>query len=162
MGAMEDAGARISSARAALERLDYVNAFSEASLCVELTAKAFLDLFKVSYELEQKGRKGRFMHDVSSKIPDLFLIVKADLTNRGKVTEIQRYAKIFGRLAIMNRIVWSVGEYIDFGVREMNLGATDLVSFDLSEVVKAIVGQAGNIHLNLSILYRDIARNRAV
>jgi len=160
MGAMEDAGARIRSATVALERFDYVNALSEASLCVELTAKAFLDLCKVSYEMEEKGKKRRLMHDVSSKIPELFSVIEYDLRDEGKAADIQRYAKIFGRLAIMNRIVWSVGEYVDFGIREMNLGATDLVSFDMSELVKAIVGQAGNIHLNLSPLYRDMAMDR--
>lgn len=161
MGAMDDAGARMISARAALERRDYVNALSEASLCVELTAKAFLDLCKVSYEMEEKGKKGRrLMHDVSSRIPELFSGVEYELTDEGKAADIQRYAKIFGRLAIMNRMVWSIREYVDFGIREMNLGAADLFSFEMSGLVEAIVRQAENIHLNLTSLYRDMAMDR--
>ena len=157
---MEDARARISSARAALERLDYVNALSEASLCVELTAKAFLDLCKVSYEMERGGQKGRLMHDVSSRIPQLFPMVKDTLTDIGRASDTERYAKILGRLMVMNRILWSVGEYVDFGIKDMNLGATDLISFDFSEIVKAIVGQAGGIHSSLQPLYEEMAIER--
>ncbi len=84
-----------SVAEKALNERDFLTAIGEARNCIELTAKAFLDEFEISYEIP--GKKGAPMHDVSSEIPKLMEKVRPHMKER----EISQYRKDFARSGLV-------------------------------------------------------------
>ena len=101
---IEDAGDRYFAAKESKEHYDYVGALLEAQKCIEYSVKALLDKLEIDYKIE-----GRFVHDVSDRIPEAFEEVKARAVLHDH--EVKSYEEELSRAAVLLRMLSSIKGY---------------------------------------------------
>ena len=124
--------------------LDYAGAIAQAQEGVELTVKALLDSLRIEYVIQRRERK-EFLHDVSSKIPELFLKLEPKLEEY----ERQNIKRYLAQTAVVLRMLTAAKDYAHFGIPELSFGAGDVFSFYFAEnLAKALVGSSRSLCSN--------------
>lgn len=125
MSRLEDAYERLTAAQQRLHHRDFVGAIMDAQLSLERSLKATLDTFRIEY----RDDRGRLLHDVSSKAPQLFQNLRKSLHAR----DVERIRSNIGKVAVCNHILTSVKDYAQYGMKDLGLAAKEIFASILGE-----------------------------
>lgn len=156
MGRIEDARSRLSVAEGCLRSGDYAGALREAKACIEVSAKALLDILSIDYTIERSGRKW-IPHDVSNKITEAFEKLEPYLENY----EVKNVRADLARVAVLLRLLTSIRDFTDFGVKELKVGIKDIFDSSFSkDLARVLVGLVHSAHWRVYDMIQKIERKR--